>query len=135
MSADGFCCKNIWESAALVYAGFDVSRIEILSYRDVEFHFDDASSVEAQSISDDYQGGKLALSDAKAYALAFTKLNAIVRNLRKREESSWQKSEQSAPRSPEWWAAARESAQTRRQERETQEWRAERDKREAQRRK
>jgi hypothetical protein len=127
MSADGFCCKNIWESAALVYAGFDVSRIEILSFKDVEFHFDDASSVEAQSISDDYQTGRLALSDAKAYALAFTKLNAIVRNLRKHEENSWQAP---APeRSNEWWAAARESAEIRRAERETKEWRAEREKR------
>ncbi len=68
------CCRNIWEATALVYAGYEATRIEIISYAEVEFYFD-APSLDAQGIVDDYQGRKLVLSDAKAFTLAFTKLN------------------------------------------------------------
>jgi hypothetical protein len=119
---DGFTCRSIWAAAALMYVGYALLRIDILNPEGVEFHFD-AESLDAQLVVEDYENGRLALTDAKAYSLAFTKLQSRLRDVRKRGETSWLAPEHRAPdnHSPEWWATARENAAKLQRERDERE--------------
>jgi hypothetical protein len=103
MSCDGIKVTDIWGAAALGYAGYEVSRIEILGERAAEVYFN-APSLDAQIILDDYQNNRLVLTDAKAYSLAFTSISKHISALRRKGETSW-----AAPENRDaWYAASRE---------------------------
>jgi hypothetical protein len=123
MSVDGFCCKSIWAAAALLYVEYPLSRIEIVNKDEVEFQFD-APSFDAQQLVDDYEAGCLALSDAKSYSLAFTKLNTRVRDMRRRGESSREMFNRA--KDDAYWARVRENVEARRRERDAREAQAQR---------
>jgi hypothetical protein len=85
---DGFICKDVWQSAALSYAGYEVFRVEILNYRETAWYFD-APSEDCKLIISDYENGTLVLSNAKALSLAFMRLNRQQNDLRRSGETSW----------------------------------------------
>jgi hypothetical protein len=115
---DGFCCTSIWAAAGLLYVEYPLTRIDILDKDSVEFHFD-CPSLDAQQVVDDYEAGCLALSDAKSYSLAFTKLNTRVRDMRRRGESSREMFNRA--KDDAYWARVRENVEARRREREQRE--------------
>jgi hypothetical protein len=102
---------------------YPLTRIDILDKDGVEFHFD-CPSLDAQQVVDDYENGQLALSDAKSYSLAFTKLNVRVRDMRRRGESSREMVNQE--KDDAYWARVRENVAARRQERDAREAQAQR---------
>jgi hypothetical protein len=101
---DGVKVRGIWAAAALGYAGYEVSRIEILDDRTTEISFE-APSEDARIIIDDYENNRLVLSDAKAYSLSFTKISRQASTLRASGEKIW-----TAPpvRDAEFYARGRE---------------------------
>lgn len=88
MANDGFVCKNIWVTAALVYAGYEVYRVEILSRTETEWYLD-APAEDAKLILNDYENNQLMLSDAKAYSIVFMQLSKQQRDLRRNGHLSW----------------------------------------------
>jgi hypothetical protein len=120
---DGFICKSIWQAAALLYVEYPLTRIDILDKDSLEFHFD-CPSFDAQQVVDDYENGQLALSDAKSYSLAFTKLNTRTRDMRRRGQSSREMVNQE--KDDQYWAKVREDVAARRRERDIREAQAQR---------
>jgi hypothetical protein len=61
--------------------------------KDTEFYFA-GPRCDIEIVLEDYHKSRLALSDAKGYSLAFTRLNSQVKEMRFRRNYSWV--------SPEW---------------------------------
>lgn len=110
MSCDGIMVTDIWGAAALGYAGYEVSRIEIVGDRSAEIYFGDAPSEDAKIIIDDYTNSRLVLSDAKSYSLSFMRISRQISALRRTGATSWNAAQQ---HSDQWYATARKQLKER----------------------
>jgi hypothetical protein len=88
MAVDGFTTRDVWFAACLAYLGYELYRVELLNGFDSVWSFC-IESEDAKILAADYDGGRLALSDAKAFVFRFNALARQQRDLRRRGQTSW----------------------------------------------
>jgi hypothetical protein len=88
MAVDGFTTQDVWFAACLAYLGYELYRVELLDEFKSSWSFC-VESEDAKILAADYDGGRLALSDAKAFVFQFNTLARQQRDLRRRGQTSW----------------------------------------------